>query len=296
MTLGSELPTCPICDSASFREKFEKYRCHFLKCEVCGFITIFPPPDKKDLEAIYSQTYYKSWGMEKGNSLTVRNMKIKTALRLLKQVDKFRNTGNLLDVGCAAGHFLEAANDRGWQCYGVELSEYSASLAKEKFGNRIYVGSFETAPLPEAFFDLIIMSDVIEHFQDPNPILEKIRAILRDDGILVIVTPDSGSISASMFSSKWNHYEPEHLIYFNRKNILLCFKRHNLLPLIIKTAAKTMNLKYMYSQMTAYPHPFLTPMIGFINRVLPDSFLSLDLLVISGDMLVIAKKTGGNVC
>lgn len=290
------MPKCPICESMRFREKFEKYRCHFLECQVCGFITIFPPPDKKEVEAMYSQTFYKSWGMEKGDSLSVRNMKIKTALRLLKQVEKFKNAGNLLDVGCAAGHFLEAAADRGWQCYGVELSDYSASLAKKKFGEHIYCGSFETAPLPEAFFDLIIMSDVFEHFQDPNPILEKIRTILRDDGILVIVTPDSGSISARLFSSKWNHYEMEHLIYFNRKNIELCFKENDLLPLMVKTAAKAMNLKYMYSQMTAYPHPFFTPMIGFINRVLPDAFLRLNLFVISGDMLVVAKKIGGNVC
>lgn len=291
--IRNKMPKCPICESVSFREKFEKYRCHFLECEVCGFITIFPPPDKKDVEAVYSQRYYKSWGMEKGDSLSVRNMKIKTALRLLKQVEKFKNAGNLLDVGCAAGHFLEAAADRGWQCYGVEISDYSASLAKEKFGERIYCGSFETAPFPEAFFDLIIMSDVLEHFQDPNPILEKIRTILRNDGILIIVTPDSGSISARWLKSNWTHFKLEHLIYFNRSNVEMYLNKFQLNPLTIRSAVKSLNLKYIHSQFTVYPHPILTPLIEFLNRVLPDAFLKVNLFFILGDMFVVAKKKEG---
>ena len=41
--------------------------------------------------------------------------------------------GNLLDIGCGAGFFLNGAKERGWNCYGMEiLSEY-VKYAQKKF-------------------------------------------------------------------------------------------------------------------------------------------------------------------
>jgi 2-polyprenyl-3-methyl-5-hydroxy-6-metoxy-1,4-benzoquinol methylase len=284
---------CPVCDSTKFHEKFKKSESNFIECHKCGFITIFPRPDPMDIEKIYSQTYYKSWGMEKGENTAVRDMKMKTASRLLRQIDKFKNNGNLLDIGCAAGHFLETAAQQGWQCYGVEISEYSATLAKEKFGDRIYCCSFEDAPLPEAFFDCIIMSDVLEHFQNPNPVLRKIWTILKEDGIMVVVTPDSGSLSARLLKSKWTHFKLEHLIYFNRRNINSYLNKFNFISLEIRAAVKSLNLQYIQSQFTVYPHSVITPVINFLNRLLPGCFLRMNMSFILGDMLVIARKKMG---
>ena len=284
------MPTCPVCYSSSFHEKFQKNTCRFIECDGCGFISIFPLPTPTVLTTRYDQTYYRSWGMHRGDDPVVREMKMKTASALLKEVALFRSPGRLLDIGCAAGHFLEAAAQQAWEVYGVEISDYSAALAKEKFSDRIYAGSFETAPYPEEFFDCIIMSDVLEHFPAPGPVLDKIQRLLKDRGVLLIVTPDTGSLSARLLNKTWNHYEKEHLIYFNRKNIQICLKKYGLLPRIVKPSHKAMSLKYMHAQMTAYTHPVFTPMIRLINGVLPHFLLVKNFWVRSGDMLVIAKK------
>jgi len=282
--------SCPICDSSAIQKKFIKNDCQFIECGSCGFIAIHPPPLPDTLTALYGQTYYQSWGMDQGDDPYVREIKMKTAAGLLEQVENFREPGTLLDIGCAAGHFLEAAAIRGWEIYGVEVSEYSAVLAKRKFGDRIYKGSFEAASFPEAFFDCILLSDVLEHFPDPRPVFGKIKGLLKAKGILAIVTPDTESLSAKILKTSWNHYEKEHLSYFNRKNIQLCLKKNGLIPRVVKTSRKAMNLKYMLAQMTAYPHPLLTPLIRLINKVLPGVWLMRSFWVVSGDMLVIAQK------
>jgi len=134
------------------------------------------------------------------------------------------------------------------------------------------------------------MSDVLEHFPDPQTVIELSRLLLKNNGLLVIVTPDTGSLSACILKTHWNHYNKEHLVYYNRKNIQLHLKRNNFTPLIIRSAMKALNLKYIYSQMTVYPNPWLTPVAALINRFFPEALLGMSFFVRSGDMLIIARK------
>lgn len=286
------MPVCPVCGSKDTRVKFRKYSRDFLECAQCGLMFIFPPPTKEETEAIYTQAYYKSWGMEQGDNLTVRRMKIGTAEHILKQVENFIEPGRLLDVGCAAGHFMEAARQRDWDAYGIEISDYSAGLAKKKFGDHVYKGSFMTVSFPDFYFECVVMSDVLEHFQDPQFVLEKAGMLLKEGGLLAIVTPDTGSLSARLLKTYWNHYQKEHLIYYNRKNIQKSLERNHFYPVVVRGSKKAMNLKYMYKQMIAYPNVWLTPIFRVINWTFPEALLTYDFFISLGDMLVIARKKG----
>lgn len=251
---------------------------------------MYPFPEQEETEGTYDRTYYKSWGMEQGDNQVVRRMKMKTARLMLRTVEKFVPPGRLLDVGCAAGHFLETAQRNGWDVYGVELSSYAAQLAKEKFGDHIYAGPYETVPFTRDFFDCIIMSDVLEHFPDPQTAIELSGLLLKNNGLLVVVTPDTGSLSACILKTHWNHYNNEHLVYYNRKSIKLHLKRNGFATLIIRPAIKALNLRYIYSQMTAYPTPWLTSVVTLINRILPEALLGRSFFSLSGEMLIVARK------
>jgi 2-polyprenyl-3-methyl-5-hydroxy-6-metoxy-1,4-benzoquinol methylase len=242
------------------------------------------------IQGIYDCGYFKSWGMESGDSEVVKRMKSKTFNHLLGLIEKDMKPGCLLDVGCAAGHLLEAAILRGWEPYGVEISEYAATLARKKFGNNIYHSAFESVSLPENFFDLIIMSDLIEHLTDPTSAIHKAHKILKKQGLLVIITPDTSSLSAFLLKTAWNHFHKDHLFYFNRKNISLFLKRNNFLPYIIKAYSKYLNIDYVHSQLATYPHKFFTPMVKIMARLLPGKICVLDFPILEGDMCALSRR------
>jgi 2-polyprenyl-3-methyl-5-hydroxy-6-metoxy-1,4-benzoquinol methylase len=92
----------------------------------------------------------------------------------------------LLEVGCASGAVLEAAQKKGWQVQGVE---YSADAAREAaaHGVPVHIGGLEDAGLPEQ--DVIFMGDVLEHVPDPSATLREAARILAPGGALALRGP-----------------------------------------------------------------------------------------------------------
>lgn len=287
--MGKEI-RCIICNCNKFKRIFSKDGCNFFRCSQCGLITINPIPEMNVIQRIYDREYYKSWGMESGDSKVVKRMKSKTFNHLLGLIEKDMKPGRLLDVGCAAGHLMETAFSRGWEPYGVEISKYAASLAKKRFGNHIYQGAFENVSLPENFFDLIIMSDLIEHLTDPTSAILKAHKILKKQGVLAIITPDTSSLSALLLQSTWTHFKKEHLFYFNPKNISLFLKKEKFFAYKIRAYPKYLNIAYIHTQLTVYPHKLFTPLIQITARLLPERICVLDFPILEGDMCVLSHR------
>ena len=85
-----------------------------------------------------------------------------------------------------------------------------------------FICDISNPPLLNDIADLICLYDLIEHTPYPKKSLQAIRRILKNDGILHIVTPDSNSISAKILGRYWFHYKPkEHLFYFSRHPLFL---------------------------------------------------------------------------
>ena len=74
-----------------------------------------------------------------------------------------------------------AANE-GWNAFGLESSSAAVILARSK-GLSVEEGDFLSLPLPSGF-DVIVMSELIEHLTDPVPFLRRAFEILRPGGLL----------------------------------------------------------------------------------------------------------------
>jgi 2-polyprenyl-3-methyl-5-hydroxy-6-metoxy-1,4-benzoquinol methylase len=102
---------------------------------------------------------------------------------------------HILEVGCGDGALLGVLfSELGVAVYGVDTSEIGLALAREMFADRKLVGDFRYTTgydtgFPEASFDLIVCSDVIEHVDNPNAMLVEIRRLLIPGGRLIITTP-----------------------------------------------------------------------------------------------------------
>lgn len=105
----------------------------------------------------------------------------------------------LLDVGCGTGFLLERLADRGFSGVGVDLSPESVEHATRRLReigaderlSAIVGSAYEP---PDGPFDLICLTDVLEHLEDPRACLRALRARLAPDGLLVISTPNRRSL------------------------------------------------------------------------------------------------------
>lgn len=133
--------------------------------------------------------------------------------------------GRLLDVGCGAGAFLLWAKSVGWDVAGIDRSSIGAGRARER-GLDVHCGSIEDAPWPGGSFDLVRMSHVLEHMEEPQAALESARRLLRAGGRLIIRVPDVGSWVAAVMRRRWFAYGiPEHCFHFTEATLVPLIQR-----------------------------------------------------------------------
>jgi 2-polyprenyl-3-methyl-5-hydroxy-6-metoxy-1,4-benzoquinol methylase len=291
------MPHCRLCQSENVEYLFDvrdtpEYRVYL--CKECAAEYLSPQPTEAVLRDLYSKSYYDAWGIEE-DSGSVRDMKLSTFELRLDLIKRYKNKGKILDVGCATGFFLEGARDAGFMPFGVEFSDYSSKIAKEKFGeDAIFHGIVEESPFAERSFDVIAMSDLLEHVRNPHAVLEKIQALLKDDGIVMIMTPDTDSLTRWLMRGRWVHYKLEHLFYFNGKSMRRLADRHGLQVLRQESARKALNITYFHRQFEVYRHWLLTPFIRQMHILLPPKLQRLNFRVTIGEMVLVLHKTAAS--
>ena len=105
----------------------------------------------------------------------------------------------VLDIGCGTGFLLERLAERGFSGVGIDLSPESVEHAKRRLAE---IGAADrlTAQVGSAYeppagpFDLITLTGVLEHLEDPRACLRALREQLAPDGLLVISTPNRRSL------------------------------------------------------------------------------------------------------
>ena len=129
-------------------------------------------------------------------------------------------TGKLLDVGCGGGRFLNRMKKHGWQVEGTDFDEQAARNVSRRYGIRTHVGDLTQCTLPANSFDVITMSQTIEHLYDPQATLRESLRILKPGGLLVMTTPNALSLGAAEFGQFWRGWEaPRHLHLFSVESL-----------------------------------------------------------------------------
>jgi len=242
---------CNLCDADDTAPVAEIDGFHIVRCRQCGLVYVNPRYREELLQEIYTETYYDHDGIKNGleffgydNYLEdEENIKITFAKRL-NTIERYANKGKLLDIGCATGFFLDLARSRGWQVVGSEVSEFSVRYARERFGLDVRLGTLGELHFDEQAFDVVTMWDVIEHVSDPMGELQRVRRILRDGGLLSIITPDVGSLVARLLGSRWEEFRRvrEHVYFFSRRTMTKALHRAGFEVLRIEHADKVFYL------------------------------------------------------
>lgn len=102
-------------------------------------------------------------------------------------------TETVLDIGCGNGELAEALRAKGCKVTGVDISEKAIEEAK-KFLDEGFCFDIEKENWPDKLltkkFDLIIVSEVIEHLFDPIVFMKKIKPLVKTGGRIIITTPN----------------------------------------------------------------------------------------------------------
>ena len=114
--------------------------------------------------------------------------------RLKIMLSLVRNLGvrKFLDIGCMPAMTAYFAKNLGCRADGINISE---KVVKSYGGSEIDLvcADAETTPL-KGGYDLIICGELIEHLQDPDTFIVKLRSSLRDGGYLLLTIPNLASL------------------------------------------------------------------------------------------------------
>lgn len=203
---------CYLCNSSKLKPLVGYERHDMVKCGDCGFVFMRRIPTLDELGAHYSTYSY-------GGDYYLSPITVKSYHALLDELEPFRKSNKILDVGCGMGFFLDAAKERGWKVYGTEYSAKAIERCRAK-GIDMKEGVLNPTDFAEHDFDIVTSFEVMEHINNPVPELTNIHQLLRAGGLFYCTTPNFDSMLRYQTGEQYNIIGyPEHLSYYTRKTL-----------------------------------------------------------------------------
>jgi predicted SAM-dependent methyltransferase len=83
--------------------------------------------------------------------------------------------------------------------------------------------------LPAGSFDVITLWHVLEHVESLHAYMQRLKALLVPDGVLLIAVPNYTSADAMHYGSHWAAYDvPRHLYHFSPSSMRILADEHDL--------------------------------------------------------------------
>ena len=103
-----------------------------------------------------------------------------------------------LDVGCGYGALLAALSSRFDQTLGLELDTEIAAAARRAYQVEVGSEKLEELGFSDGSFALITMNQILEHIEDPRPMMSAARRLLAPGGVLWISVPQGASLGMAL--------------------------------------------------------------------------------------------------
>lgn len=102
-----------------------------------------------------------------------------------------KNDINILEIGSGLGYLTYSLNRYGYKTTGLDLSKEAVSKARQRYGNFYEAGDlFVVSKTKSNLYDCVIMTELIEHVEDPKEFILAALSLLKDGGKLIVTTPN----------------------------------------------------------------------------------------------------------
>jgi SAM-dependent methyltransferase len=220
---------CNACSTSFAPERHRRWRkdgFDIVQCPECGLLFRAALPTRSDLIEIYSSGYFFQTDSEtKGQGyldyVADEQSHRASARRRLDLIERnVDGRGRILDVGAAAGFFVDEARSRGWDALGVDVSEAMVEWGQRQLHVPLVRGEIDGLSIGPESLDVVTMWDYIEHSRDPSGDLRAVHRLLRPAGLLALSTGDVGAPAARLTGSRWHLLTPRHHNFFFSRRTL----------------------------------------------------------------------------
>jgi SAM-dependent methyltransferase len=145
-------------------------------------------------------------------------------------------SGTLLEIGSAAGEFLDAAARRGFEARGIEASPSLSARARARYHLDVDQGLAERHLDGGRRYDVICMWHVLEHARSPADLLAAAASALAPGGWLFVEVPNIASAGARAMGAAWPQLDFEdHAVYFSPPALEAALRRSGFRALELST-------------------------------------------------------------
>jgi len=275
--------TCVTCHNEGWRYLYHRQGWDLVRCTTCGLVRLDPIPTDDQLAAHYGARF------ESGNYEPSKAVERLPTLRGVFDEVAGRTPGRIFDVGCFDGGLLDIAADAGWETWGLDYQGPAVEIARAKHPGRIAVGPLESYVPPRQDFDVVTGVGVIEHLRQPESFSQFAAKALKPGGLLIVQTPDRGSLPAAVLGRYWPPIAPpEHIWYFNRANLRRLLGEAGLTTIHVRSHWKPLRIGYVYDQLGVFG-PEIQRLARPVQRM--PRLLERQLPMYGGEMLLSAVRS-----
>ncbi len=224
---------CPICGKKTgvFGQVVHRsLQKSYATCSECGLLYLEPFYRQ---EISYDENYFHDeYAAQYGKTYLEDFEHIKamafSRLKLIATHRKGHNEGELLDIGCAYGPFMQAAVELGYSVSGIDPAGAAVKYVQETLNLKAQVAHFpQMAPFGGKQFDVVTLWYVIEHFPHLGEALLALNHTLKKGGLLVFSTPLGDGFSATYDRERFFMQSPaDHYSIFTRKHVRTLLGRY----------------------------------------------------------------------
>lgn len=195
--------TCPICGghaswpipfvdekSGETLKRTSGYR--WCLCRQCGTAYPFPAPSLPELQAYWDRNRIEgdaapvTEDVWRGRLQASKVWAQRTYDFVLPHVRS--NTRRFLDVACGLGATVALFGEKGWEAEGVD-ADPNAQEFHQRLGIRATIGQIENVDTANRY-DLVGIAHAIYFITDPRGFVCRVRDMLAQDGLFVVVLSD----------------------------------------------------------------------------------------------------------
>lgn len=271
--MPSDMPICHICGQSNYVSRYSFESCDIVRCQNCGFMWLNPQPSEEDVKLVYDSTYFENnnflnnnrellygyvdYILERVNKQVQYQNIIRKVRGLILTDGQSNSRQRWMDIGCGLGYLLDSAYDFDFDVFGTELNPFAITELRRRYNFEVDSRPLTDSAYDDQRYDVISMTDVIEHLHDPRHMIRRMHELTNPNGIIIITTMDSDSFTSVLLGKRLEDFRRtrEHLYFFSRPTIHRLLEEEGFEINAIHSIGHTFELGFLTDRMKLISRP-----------------------------------------